>query len=79
MMTDQTTERTDSEETEMRACEHCGEEFPADSGVNGSGSVNTDNLKQLLGGESVAVDELFAFDEPYCSIDCASAGGEDGE
>lgn len=79
MTTDQTTESTDSEETKTETCEHCGEEFPADSGVNGSGSVNTDSLEQLLGGETVAADELFAFDEPYCSMDCASAGGEAGE
>lgn len=79
MTADQTTASTDSEETKTETCEHCGEEFPADSGVNGSGSVNMDSLKQLLSGEGVAVDDFFAFDEPYCSMDCASASGDAGE
>jgi hypothetical protein len=39
---------------------------------DGTEHVNPDGLEQLGDGESVPVDELFAFDDgPYCNLDCA--------
>lgn len=77
MTSDQTSDSTDSEDT--RECEHCGEEFPAGSGVNGSGSILTDGVRELADGNSVSARELFAFDEAYCSMACSVAEGDGGE
>lgn len=58
-----------------KQCEHCGDEFEEGEGVSGSGTVKESGVEKLGDGESIAIDELFEFDEAYCSMDCAVAGG----
>lgn len=74
---------TNSESTEQDPptleCEHCGDEFEEGEGVSGSGSVKEAGLEKLGDGESIGIDELFAFDESYCSMDCCIAAGDSGE
>lgn len=59
------------------ACIRCGDEVPEDETTYGSGSVQEDAEERLLSGETVGLDEVFAFDEPYCSMDCLLAGDGD--
>lgn len=59
-------------------CIECGEEIPEDDAVYGQGSVKEDGVEDLGDGESVGVDEVFAFDDgPYCGFDCLMAGDGD--
>jgi hypothetical protein len=58
-------------------CTGCGEEIEEDEATYGSGSVQEDGTERLAKGEVVGLDEVFAFDEPYCSLDCLLAGDGD--
>jgi hypothetical protein len=59
------------------ACTRCGEKVAEDEATYNSGSVKEDGAERLASGEEVGIDELFGFDEPYCSMDCLIAGDND--
>lgn len=66
-------------QNELVACTECGDEVPEAEATYGSGSVQADGAERLAAGEAVSLDDVFGFDEPYCSMDCLIAGGEAGE
>lgn len=62
---------------ERGSCQNCGDEVPEEQAVKGSGSMKEDGAERLAEGETVGADELFAFDEVYCSFACLLADGDE--
>lgn len=67
--------RVVDDETDLVECEHCGTLVPEDEVVAGAGSLTQSGAARLAEGQTVSADELFAFDQPYCSLGCMSDDG----
>lgn len=61
---------------ELLECRECGEEFEEGDGVSAAKDVKQSGLDAVEDGESVPVDELFDFEEAFCSMGCAVNAGE---
>lgn len=68
-----------SETVDTVECQQCGDEVPREDAVFGQGDIEPDGARRLAGGETVPAEDVFTFDEPYCSFDCLMESGSDGD
>lgn len=68
-----------SESEEAAECIVCGAPIPdPDDAVWGHGSPNEKAFEDLAGGETIAADDAFEFDDgPYCGLGCLVEGDDE--